>query len=54
MTIEPRVSVVIPAYNEDDAIVAVLDRILESVTMPCEVLIVAFPQRVLDEELAVG
>jgi glycosyltransferase involved in cell wall biosynthesis len=40
VNIEPRVSVVIPAYNEDDAIVAVLDRILESVTLPCEVLIV--------------
>lgn len=36
----PRVSVVIPAYNEGDHIVPVLDRILEAVTLPCEVLVV--------------
>ncbi len=41
MTIEgPRVSIVIPAYNEGDDIEPVLDRILESVTLPCEILIV--------------
>ena len=36
----PRVSVVIPAYNEGDDIVPVLDRLLESVSLPCEVLVV--------------
>lgn len=41
----PRVSVVIPAYNEGDHIVPVLDRIVESVTLPCEVLVVVdFPE----------
>jgi dolichol-phosphate mannosyltransferase len=34
------VSVVIPAYDEGDAIVPVLRRILASVTTPCEVLVV--------------
>jgi glycosyltransferase involved in cell wall biosynthesis len=37
---QPRVSVVIPAYNEGMDIVPVLDRLLESVSLPCEVLIV--------------
>jgi dolichol-phosphate mannosyltransferase len=36
----PRVSVVIPAYNEGDAIIPVLDRLFESVTLDCEVLVV--------------
>jgi dolichol-phosphate mannosyltransferase len=36
----PRVSIVIPAFNEGSDIVPVLDRLLESVTLPCEVLIV--------------
>jgi dolichol-phosphate mannosyltransferase len=36
----PRVSVVIPAYNEGSDIVPVLDRLLESITLPCEVLVV--------------
>ena len=36
----PRVSVVIPAYNEGDDIVPVLDRIFDSVRLPCEVLVV--------------
>ncbi len=36
----PRVSVVITAYNEGDTIVACLDRVLEAVTLPCEVLVV--------------
>ncbi|MBA3782298.1 MAG: glycosyltransferase family 2 protein [Nocardioides sp.] len=36
----PRVSVVIPAYNEGDGVVPVLDRIFESVETPCEVLVV--------------
>jgi dolichol-phosphate mannosyltransferase len=40
----PRVSVVIPAYNEGGNILPVLDRLLEAVKMPCEVLIVVdFP-----------
>ena len=50
----PRVSVVIPAYNEGDHILPVLDRIFEAVHLPCEVLVVAFPQNVLDDELGVG
>jgi dolichol-phosphate mannosyltransferase len=41
----PRVSVVIPAYDEGEAIVPVLDRLLESVRLECEVLVVAdFPE----------
>lgn len=40
MTTPPRVSVVIPAYNEGDAIVAALDRIFESVKLDAEVLVV--------------
>ncbi len=36
----PRVSIVIPVYNEEDHIVPVLDRLFESVTLPCEVLCV--------------
>lgn len=36
----PRVSVVIPVYNEGDNIEACLDRVLESVMLPCEVLLV--------------
>lgn len=36
----PRVTVVIPAYDEGTNIVPVLDRLLEAVTTPCEVLIV--------------
>ena len=37
---KPRVSVVIPAFNEGEAIVPCLDRIFESVVLPCEVLVV--------------
>ena len=33
-------SVVIPVYNEGEAIVPCLDRILAGVTLPCEVLVV--------------
>ena len=40
MTERPRVSVVIPAYNEGDGIVRVLDRLFESVRLQCEVLVV--------------
>lgn len=36
----PRVSVVIPAYQEGENILPVLDRIFEGVTLPCEVLVV--------------
>lgn len=37
---KPRVSVIIPVRNEDDAIVDCLDRIFEGVTLPCEVIVV--------------
>ena len=37
---KPRVSVVIPVYNEGEAIVAHLDRIFEAVNLPSEVLVV--------------
>jgi dolichol-phosphate mannosyltransferase len=40
MTERPRVSVVVPAYNEGRYITAVLDRLFESVRLPCEVLVV--------------
>ena len=41
MTTEaPKVSVVVPAYNEGEHITPVLDRIFESVRLQCEVLIV--------------
>jgi glycosyltransferase involved in cell wall biosynthesis len=36
----PRVSIVIPAYQEADNIESVLQRIHEGVTLPCEVLVV--------------
>lgn len=36
----PRVTVVIPAYDEGEQITPVVTRILEAVTLPCEVLIV--------------
>ena len=36
----PRVSVVVPAYNESEHIIPVLDRLFESVRLPCEVLLV--------------
>jgi glycosyltransferase involved in cell wall biosynthesis len=37
---EFRVSVIIPAYNEGDSIVPVLDRLFEAVQLPAEVVIV--------------
>jgi dolichol-phosphate mannosyltransferase len=41
----PRVSVVIPAHNEASDIVPVLDRLLEAVSLACEVLVVVdFPE----------
>lgn len=36
----PRVSIVLPVYNEGDHVVAVLDRLFESVHLACEVLAV--------------
>jgi dolichol-phosphate mannosyltransferase len=36
----PRVSVVIPVFNEGDSIVECLDRILAGVALPCEILVV--------------
>lgn len=36
----PRVSIVIPVYNEGESVTAVLNRIAESVTIPFEVLVV--------------
>ena len=36
----PRISVIIPAYNEASNIVPVLDRITENVELPFEVLVV--------------
>jgi dolichol-phosphate mannosyltransferase len=45
VTDEPRVSVIIPAYNEAETIVACLDRIFEAVSWPCEVVVVVdFPE----------
>ena len=40
MSEEPRVSVVVPAYNEGEHVLGVLDRLFESVRLPCEVLVV--------------
>jgi dolichol-phosphate mannosyltransferase len=37
---EARVSVVVPAYNEGEHIIPVLDRLFESVQLSCEVLVV--------------
>ncbi|MGC2296232.1 MAG: glycosyltransferase [Candidatus Dormiibacterota bacterium] len=37
---DPRVSVVIPAYNEGEEIIRCLDRIAGAVTFPCEFLVV--------------
>jgi len=36
----PRVTVVIPAYDEDERIIPILDRLFESVRLPCEVLVI--------------
>jgi glycosyltransferase involved in cell wall biosynthesis len=38
--VTPRVGVVIPAYEEGDDIIPVLDRIFEAVSLPCEVIVV--------------
>ncbi len=37
---KPRASIVVPAYNEGPSILDTIDRILDAMTMPCEVLIV--------------
>ena len=47
---EARVSVIIPARNEGDDIRTVLDRIFESVRLPCEVLVVVDT----DEDTTIG
>lgn len=36
----PRASIVIPVYNEGAAIIACLERLVESVAAPCEILVV--------------
>jgi dolichol-phosphate mannosyltransferase len=38
--VKPRVSVVIPAYNEGEAVVPFLDRVFEAITLPAEILVV--------------
>jgi dolichol-phosphate mannosyltransferase len=38
--VTPRVTVVIPAYNEGDGVIPVLARVGESVTLPAEILVV--------------
>jgi dolichol-phosphate mannosyltransferase len=38
--VSPRVSIVIPVYNEGDGATPVIKRILESVGLPCEILVV--------------
>ena len=38
--VTPRVSVVIPVYNEGDSIVTCLDRLVDAITLPCEILVV--------------
>ena len=40
MTEHPRVSIVVPAYNEGENVLPVLDRLFESVRLSCEVLVV--------------
>ena len=41
----PRVSIVIPVFNEGESIVTCLGRVLDAVTVPCEVLVVYdFPE----------
>jgi dolichol-phosphate mannosyltransferase len=38
--VEPRVSIVVPAYDEGDEVVPVITRLLDAVRLPCEVLVV--------------
>src|SRR6202000_2866129 len=51
MSERPLVSVVVPAYNEGDDIIPVLDRLFEAVRLPCEVLVVVDDE--LDSTVAV-
>jgi dolichol-phosphate mannosyltransferase len=37
---KPRLSIVIPVYNEGDAVIPVIERIIESTSLPCEILVV--------------
>ena len=37
---DPRVTVVMPAYNEGEQIIPILDRLFESVHLSCEVLVI--------------
>ena len=37
---KPRISVIVPMYDEGEEIVVFLDRLFDSITMPCEVLAV--------------
>ena len=37
---KPRVSVIVTAYNEGEAIVTCLDRLFDAITLPCEILVV--------------
>ncbi|MGC1185194.1 MAG: glycosyltransferase, partial [Candidatus Dormiibacterota bacterium] len=37
---DPRISIVIPAYNEGEEIIKCLDQILAAVASPCELLVV--------------
>jgi dolichol-phosphate mannosyltransferase len=38
--VKPRVTVIVTAYNEGENIVSCLDRLLDAITMPCEILVV--------------
>jgi glycosyltransferase involved in cell wall biosynthesis len=38
--VKPRVSIVVPVYNEGDSVIPFLDRLFESVQLPAEVLVV--------------
>jgi glycosyltransferase involved in cell wall biosynthesis len=38
--VTPRVSAVVPVYNEGDGIIECLDRLVESITLPFEILVV--------------
>jgi dolichol-phosphate mannosyltransferase len=38
--VRPRVSIVVPVYNEGEHVLPVLNRLFESVALPCEVLVV--------------
>ena len=40
MSLSPRVSIVIPAYNEGDSIVPALDRLVEAVHLDAEIIVV--------------